>query len=226
MRFSVTWWSWLVNVQRSTSTPTFQAHNLPSMPFPLPHYGYENTARLCTSPVSRIHEAALLPLPYIIGVLLQHLFSYCLSQPSDNGCRAIPASFSAMFIPSFDSRQTSCQNPHTTPSIPTNPASAQSINHIPYHCPPSLLFGCHVSYLPTDAHRHDQWQCQEHVSWYLTSPIDSEPGSLGFHYLQWTMLTFMWLSKSGWMVLPMRLTWVATNWCKQGVDDATRLERK
>ena len=106
--------------QRSSSTPAFQAHNLPSMPFTPLHYGYKNTARLCTSAVSRLHEAALLPLPYIIGVLLQRLFSYCLSWPSDNGCRAIPTSFSATFIPSFDP----CQASRRNPPLPCQPASA------------------------------------------------------------------------------------------------------
>ena len=42
--------------------PTFQAHKSPSYGSPSAHYGHEHTAGLCgyfTSPLSRIHEAAL-----------------------------------------------------------------------------------------------------------------------------------------------------------------------
>ena len=95
------------------------------------------------------------------------------------------------------------------------------IHQSPPTFPPSLIFGCHVPCLPTDAHRKDQWQSQERVSRYTTRLVDSEPGDLGFRYIKQTMFAFRWPS-NGWTIPPMRLAQVATNCqisaeaCKQG----------
>ena len=49
--------------------PMVELSPLPSritISIPMTHYAYENAARVCTSPVSRIHKAVLIPTPYII----------------------------------------------------------------------------------------------------------------------------------------------------------------